>query len=105
MRVGLATFDSAVQFFSLRSGLAAPAMLVVSDAERPFCPEPASLVVPLQASRALVRPPRGFRSSTSPARCWTPSCAVAQACLGPVGSAGLECADALSLLCQHVDSV
>lgn len=62
VRVGLATFDSAVHFYGLRSGLAAPAMLVVPDAERPFCPEPASLVVPLQASRALVRPPRGFRS-------------------------------------------
>ena len=62
VRVGVATFDSAVHFYSLRSGLAAPAMLVVPDAERPFCPEPASLVVPLQASRALVRPRRGFRS-------------------------------------------
>ncbi|KAK9832002.1 hypothetical protein WJX81_007680 [Elliptochloris bilobata] len=54
VRVGVATFDSAVQFYSLRDGLAAPAMLVVPDAEHPFCPEPASLVVPLHASRALV---------------------------------------------------
>ena len=80
MRVGLATFDSAVHFYSLRSGLAAPAMLVVPDAERPFCPEPASLVVPLQASRALVRPPRGSRSSSQP-RFRTPGCALARSLL------------------------
>lgn len=56
MRVGVATFDSTVHFYSLRDGLGAPAMLVVPDAEHPFCPEPASLVVPLHASRALVCP-------------------------------------------------
>ena len=56
MRVGVATFDSAVHFYSLRAGAAAPAMLVLSNAEQPFCPEPASLVAPLHAARPLVRP-------------------------------------------------
>jgi len=56
VRVGVATFDAAVHFYSLREGRAAPAMLVVPNAEHPFCPDPASLVAPLRASRPLVRP-------------------------------------------------
>ena len=81
VRVGVATFDAAVQFYSLRAGRAAPAMLIVPDAERPFCPDPASLVAPLRASRLLVRPrPRGQGQACS---LW--ACCAARA--GLVGSA------------------
>ena len=53
-RVGVATFDSSVHFYSLRASQAQPQMLVVPDVDAPYAPLPDSLVVPLQASRGLV---------------------------------------------------
>jgi len=44
VRVGVATFDAAVHFYSLRDGRAAPAMLVVPNAEHPCCAACACLV-------------------------------------------------------------
>ncbi len=58
MHVAVVTFDSAVHFYSLRPEQSAFQMLVVPDAQQPYCPTAApSLIVPLHESRALVRSP------------------------------------------------
>lgn len=44
MQVALATFDSAVQFYSFRSGSSQPGMLIVTDIAEPFVPDSVPLV-------------------------------------------------------------
>jgi protein transport protein SEC24 len=53
-RVGIATFDSAVQFYALRPGQSAPQMLVVPDILEPYAPSASSLLVDAQKARSLV---------------------------------------------------
>lgn len=54
-RIGIATFDSQVQFYALGAGQSAPQMLVVPDVWEPYAPSASSLIVNAQQSRALVR--------------------------------------------------
>ncbi len=54
-RIGIATFDSQVQFYALRAGQSAPQMLVVPDVSEPYAPSAASVIVNAQQSRALVQ--------------------------------------------------
>lgn len=54
-RLGIATFDSAVQFYTLRGGQAAPQMLVMPDVEDPYSPSAPSLLVNAVQSRDSVR--------------------------------------------------
>eukprot|EP00798_Chlamydomonas_sp_ICE-L_P030133 gene30133-35109_t len=52
--VGLITFDSAIHFYNLKSGLTAPQMMVVTELEDPFIPLlPEDLLVNLAESREL----------------------------------------------------
>jgi Sec23/Sec24 trunk domain len=53
-RVGIATFDSAVQFYALRPGQSAPQMLVVPDISEPYAPSASSLLVNARKARSLV---------------------------------------------------
>lgn len=53
-RIGIATFDSAVQFYALRPGQSAPQMLVVPDTAEPYAPSAVSLLVNAQKARNLV---------------------------------------------------
>ena len=56
MHVALVTYDNSVHFYALRAEQSAFQMLVVPDAQQPYCPAAASsLIVPLQESRGLVR--------------------------------------------------
>ena len=58
VHVAVVTFDSSVHFYSLRGEQSAFQMLVVPDAQQPYCPTAASsLIVPLHESRALVCSP------------------------------------------------
>lgn len=52
--VGFATFDSSIHFYNLSDGLSQPQMLVVTNNEQPFSPQPKNLVVSLEKSRSLV---------------------------------------------------
>jgi Sec23/Sec24 trunk domain len=52
--VGIATFDSAVQFYALRPGQSAPQMLVVPDILEPYAPSASSLLVNAREARGLV---------------------------------------------------
>lgn len=49
--VGIATFDAALHFYSLRAPDAAPQMLVVPEVEDVYAPMPSTLLVPLQEYR------------------------------------------------------
>ena len=53
-KVGFLTYDSAVHFYNLRSTLKQPQMLVVTDIEQVYLPQPEDLVVELQDSLELV---------------------------------------------------
>jgi len=53
-RVGLLTFDSALHFYALKPGAAAPAMVVVPDVDDPFVPLPDDLLVNAGEARALL---------------------------------------------------
>ena len=52
--LGIATFDSAVQFYALRPGQSAPQMLVVPDILEPYAPSASSLLVNAHEARGLV---------------------------------------------------
>lgn len=52
--IGIATFDSAVQFYALRPGQSAPQMLVVPDILEPYAPSASSLLLNAQEARGLV---------------------------------------------------
>jgi hypothetical protein len=55
VHVGIATFDSSIQFYSIAPGQAGASMMVVPEVDHPFCPQPTSVIVPLAQSRGLVR--------------------------------------------------
>lgn len=69
MHIGIATFDSCIQFYGLGGGQAQPTMLVVPEVDQPFCPQVSSVVVPLAECRPQVRTP-----PFSPARILFLSC-------------------------------
>ena len=51
--MGFATFDNQIQFYSLKPGQSQPQMLVVPDADEPYCPLPQSVVSSLSDCRSL----------------------------------------------------
>ena len=53
-QVGFLTYDDSVQYYSLKSGLTQPQMLVVADLIELFVPAPDDLLVNLQESREVV---------------------------------------------------
>ena len=75
----MATFDSSIHFYALRPGQSTAQMLVVPDVADPFCPAPASVVVPLRQSRELVRGCQGC--------CWGLLLAMLQLLLAPAQAA------------------
>jgi protein transport protein SEC24 len=53
-QIGFITFDSAIHFYNLKSSLASPQMLVVSDVSDVILPLPEDILVNLQESRQVV---------------------------------------------------
>ena len=53
-QVGFLTYDDSVHYYSLKSGLAQPQMLVVADLVELFVPAPDDLLVNLQESRDVI---------------------------------------------------
>ncbi|KAK9850792.1 hypothetical protein WJX84_010745 [Apatococcus fuscideae] len=53
-RIGFLTFDAHLQFWCLKSGSTQPQMMVVSDLDEPFVPQPDDLLVNLRDSRPAV---------------------------------------------------
>ncbi|KAE8010366.1 hypothetical protein FH972_006741 [Carpinus fangiana] len=53
-QIGFATFDSAIHFYNMKSSLAQPQMMVVSDLDDIFLPLPDDLLVNLSESRSVV---------------------------------------------------
>jgi protein transport protein SEC24 len=53
-QIGFITFDSAIHFYNLKSSLASPQMLVVSDVSDVIFPLPEDILVNLQESRQVV---------------------------------------------------
>lgn len=51
--VGFATFDNQIQFYSLRPGQTQPQMLVIPDADAPYCPLPQLVKGPLSQCHSL----------------------------------------------------
>jgi protein transport protein SEC24 len=89
-QVGFITFDSAVHFFSLRSGLRAPQMLVVSDVDELFLPIPDELLVNLHDGRALVDRlldalPNMFPNNRGPESCLGPALQAAYNIMQHIG--------------------
>lgn len=52
-KVGLITVDGSLHFYNLNAGLTDPQMLVVSDTDEVFLPQPDDLLVNLTESRAV----------------------------------------------------
>jgi len=76
-QIGFITYDNGVHYYSLKSGLSNPQMMVVGDLKELFVPAPDDLLVNLQDSRDVVEGfldnlPDMFSKNT-----------VAQSCLGP----------------------
>eukprot|EP00743_Colponemidia_sp_Colp-15_P004729 GILK01005094.1.p1 GENE.GILK01005094.1~~GILK01005094.1.p1 ORF type:complete len:1028 (-),score=137.62 GILK01005094.1:96-2873(-) len=70
-QVGIITFDTAIHFYNLKSNLAQPQMLVVSDLEDIFLPLPDDMLVNLHESRQVVLSlldalPSMFQNNKSP---------------------------------------
>jgi protein transport protein SEC24 len=77
-QVGFLTYDDSVHYYSLKSGLAQPQMLVVADLVELFVPAPDDLLVNLQESRDVIdifleNLPTMFEGSTT----------ASSSCLGP----------------------
>ena len=54
-QVAVATFDSAIHFYTLRATQTQPQMLVVPDVADPYAPPAASVICSAKASRHVVR--------------------------------------------------
>lgn len=77
-QVGFLTFDESVHYYSLKSGLAAPQMLVVADLVELFVPAPDDLLVNLQESREVIdifleNLPTMFEGSNASSSCLGPA--------------------------------
>lgn len=77
-QVGFLTFDDSVHYYSLKSGLSNPQMLVVADLVELFVPAPDDLLVNLQESREVIdvfleNLPSMFEKSISEKACLGPA--------------------------------
>eukprot|EP00577_Skeletonema_sp_RCC1716_P004482 CAMPEP_0113395308 /NCGR_PEP_ID=MMETSP0013_2-20120614/13112_1 /TAXON_ID=2843 ORGANISM="Skeletonema costatum, Strain 1716" /NCGR_SAMPLE_ID=MMETSP0013_2 /ASSEMBLY_ACC=CAM_ASM_000158 /LENGTH=1255 /DNA_ID=CAMNT_0000279485 /DNA_START=40 /DNA_END=3803 /DNA_ORIENTATION=- /assembly_acc=CAM_ASM_000158 len=77
-QVGFLTYDESVQYYSLKSGLTQPQMLVVADLVELFVPAPDDLLVNLQESREVIdmfleNLPTMFEGSTAASSCLGPA--------------------------------
>jgi len=77
-QVGFLTYDESVHYYSLKSGLANPQMLVVADLVELFVPAPDDLLVNLQESREVVdiflqNLPSMFENNNNEAACLGPA--------------------------------
>ena len=77
-QVGFLTYDESVHYYSLKSGLSNPQMLVVADLVELFVPAPDDLLVNLQESREVVdifleNLPNMFAKTTSQSACLGPA--------------------------------
>jgi len=77
-QVGFLTYDDSVQYYSLKSGLSQPQMLVVADLKELFVPAPDDLLVNLQDSREVIdlfleNLPTMFEGSTATSSCLGPA--------------------------------
>ena len=89
-QIGFITFDSSIHFYCLKSTLAAPQMLVVSDTSDIIVPLPEDLLVNLDDSRAVVDNlldslPRMFAHSTAVQTCTGPALSAAKRVITHVG--------------------
>lgn len=77
-QVGFLTYDDSVHYYSLKSGLGSPQMLVVADLVELFVPAPDDLLVNLQESRDVIEVflenlPSMFVNTTSQSACLGPA--------------------------------
>ena len=77
-QVGFLTYDDSVHYYSLKSGLGSPQMLVVADLVELFVPAPDDLLVNLQESRDVIEAfleslPSMFVNTTSQSACLGPA--------------------------------
>ena len=82
-QIGFATFDNQIQFYSLQASRSQPQMLVIPDADDPYCPPPQSLLAPLkdcqsQAEGLLDQIPRIYAGTNHLDGCAT---AAMEACI------------------------
>jgi protein transport protein SEC24 len=87
---GFITFDTSIHFYNLKSTLAAPQMLVISDVTDVILPLPEDLLVNLQESRAVVNSlldslPTTFARSTAVNTCTGPALLAARRVIQHVG--------------------
>ena len=47
--MGVATYDSSIQFYSLSKAQGQPRMMVIPDSQSPYCPSASDLLMPLDA--------------------------------------------------------
>jgi len=77
-QVGFLTYDDSVHYYSLKSGLSQPQMLVVADLIELFVPAPDDLLVNLQESREVIdifldNLPTMFEGNTASSSCLGPA--------------------------------
>ena len=77
-QVGFITYDDSVHYYSLKSGLSSPQMLVVADLVELFVPVPDDLLVNLQESREVIDAflenlPTMFTKTTCQSSCLGPA--------------------------------
>lgn len=89
-QIGFITFDTSIHFYSLKSTLTSPQMLVVSDTSDIIVPLPEDLLVDLGESRAVVDAlldsiPAMFANSTAVQTCTGPALSAAKRVIQHVG--------------------
>ena len=89
-QIGFITFDSSIHFYNLKSSLASPQMLVVSDVSDVIMPLPDDLLVNLQDSRKVIDEllnsiPTMFAKNSSIHNCMGPALMAAKRIIQNVG--------------------
>lgn len=89
-QIGFLTFDTSVHFYNLKSTLAAPQMLVVSDLQDIALPLPEDLLVNLHDSRKVVDSlldslPTMFANTTATVSCTGPAITAAKKVIQHIG--------------------
>lgn len=89
-QIGFITFDAHIHFYNLKSSLASPQMLVVSDVFDVILPSPEDLLVNLQDSRTVVDAlldalPSMFKGTTAVNTCTGPALLAAKRVIQHLG--------------------
>ncbi|RUS18929.1 hypothetical protein BC937DRAFT_88161 [Endogone sp. FLAS-F59071] len=99
-KVGLITVDGSLHFYNLNAGLTDPQMLVVSDTDEVFLPQPDDLLVNLTESRAvfeslLARLGDMFKDNTNVSNALGPALQAAFKLITPIGGKIIVCQSSL----------